>query len=280
MLINKKQRYFTYLIIITILILISWLFVYYIFWSSLYPAFGISNSFLILFWFIIFRILFASLFSIYFFYKWFTQEVIYLSDAHFLFALYFFLMIFGKINDLFLYLALPVDIISEEILFTILRIRFFIMAVNTFPLLYIGLEALFMILGIYTKDFTRKKFNRLRISIILTLTGLVLGILILSPNFHFLMNAQILPLLTTLTMLGIVVMFIYMYRKERLSQAHGLIIGIGFLLFIITSFIFQFLMTTEDPANVLLAEILNTMVYSIVLLGFLIKPGFGKKVSS
>jgi len=235
-----------------------------------------SKSFLILFWFVIFRILFASFFSVYFFYKWFKQEVIYPSDAHFLFALYFFLMVFGKINDLFLYLALPVEMISEEILFNVLRIRYFIMAVNTFPLLYIGLEALFMILGIYNKDFTRKKFNFLRISIILFLTALILGILIISPNLHFLMNAQILPLLTTLTMLGIVVMFIYMYRKKRLSQVHGLIIGIGFLLFIFTSIIYQILSITEDVVNVLIAEILNTIVYSIVLLGFLKKPDFAK----
>jgi hypothetical protein len=271
--VNKKQQYFTVLVTITFITFLIWMIIFYLNWSILTTAFNVFPYMEGLLWFVIFRTIFAAMFSFYFFYKWFTQEVIYPSDAHFLFGLYFFLMTFGKINDLFIYLGRPSEL-SSDILFMFFRIRFFLMVVNSFPLLYIGLEALFMILGIYITNFNRNKFNILRISIISSIAIFIFILLIIAPGIDFILNAPILPIIAGLTMLGIVVMFIYMYKKQRLSQVHGLIIGIGFLFFIISSIFVQILNRTENPGYILLAEIVNTIVYSVVLIGFLKKPNF------
>ncbi|TXT59364.1 MAG: membrane protein of unknown function [Promethearchaeota archaeon] len=275
--IDKKQKYFLFLLGFSILFFTLWIILFYSYWDLLTLAFNLSNDFIILFWFLILRISFFGIFSAYFFYKWFIQEVIYPSDAHFLFGLFFYIMMMGKINDIFIYNAIPPGVISEEIIFVFMQIRYFLMTIAAFPLLYIGLEALFMILGIYSRDITRKKINRLRFTVIFLLTLFVTILILLSPNYTFLIDAPIYPLLTGLAMLGIVVMFIYMYKKERLSQAHGFIVGIGFLLLIITSIASQFLIATTEEFFVLLTEILSAVVYVIILIGFLKKPKFAEQ---
>ncbi len=211
--------------------------------------------------------------------KWFKQESVFLTDAYFLFGIFFNMLCLGKILDLFSYLANVSGKFTLQETLIFLKIRYLIIVVNLNPLLFIGLGVVLNIINTYIKEFTTVKINRTRMRMIYLYNMISILVILLAPTVHVLTQSY--AILISISMVGIILMFFIMYKFKGLSQAHGLIIGIGFLSFIIVGFITSPLRSAfaNDPTLIelgTLAEIIDMMVYSIIFAGFLLKPKYAK----
>jgi len=224
---------------------------------------------------ILLRVLIFVIMSYILYKKWLRQEAIYTSDAYFLFALFFTIITAGKILDLFWNLAFISESFSADFTLALLKIRFSVIVLNALPLLFIGLEALITIFNAYIKNMTKKQFNKARIIIIILFLGIVSFIILIAPNIDIL--RQLLPIVTAGTMIGIVIMFLFMYKNKKLSQAHGLLIGLGFLFAVITSFVRSILNASGASTALIYAELLDMLVYFIIFTGFMTKPKYARK---
>ncbi|MBD3212409.1 MAG: hypothetical protein GF311_07360 [Candidatus Lokiarchaeota archaeon] len=61
-----------------------------------------------------------------------------------------------------------------------------------------------------------------------------------------------------------------------MSQANGLIIGIGFILYVCTSIVRFFLNTLAESFYLIIAEVLDMVVYLVIFYGFITKPNYAK----
>ncbi|MHA1491299.1 MAG: hypothetical protein ACTSRI_16815 [Promethearchaeota archaeon] len=275
--IEKKKRVYKFYLVFfigTSFAAFVFLFIYY--WPILSEAFVKED---ILWWItgiILFRIIVISIMSMILFFKWFKQEAIYTSDAYFLFGLFFTIFLFGKIIDLFLNMAYICEYFID-VYFILLKIRYFFLVFNTLPLLYLGLEVLITFFNIYIKEMTTQLFNRIRLITILIFLILVSFFIFMAPDIISL--TSFLPLITMGTAIGIIVMFLFMYKSKRLSQAHGLIIGIGFICAVLTAIIRSILTTSLEPISVVIAEIFDFFAYFVIFAGFITKPGYAKNIN-
>jgi len=271
---EKKGLFKRTILILYIISTLSILSLFLIYWPYFLASLEIMEGIEYLIVFMTFRIMFTTGVCYFFYLKWFKQEAIYTSDAYFLIGSYFFIMIYGKAMDMFLYLTNVVGFFPESSYLIIVKLRYVLMLFNAMPLLYIGLEALITLFNTYIKDLTRKQFNKIRMYIILGFIALFSMIIMFSPSLS--VALRITPIMAAIIMLGIVIMFIFMYANKRLSQANGLIVGIGFLLFVITSIAVSLLLDTEELMSAFIAEALNFGTYCIVLIGFLVKPKYAR----
>lgn len=231
-------------------------------------------------WFLIMlvaaRIAILASFSVLLYKKWLQQEVSYTSDGFFLFALFFNIFLYGKGLDLFAYLCFGVDEISTALFLIILKLRYLVIILEAIPLLYLGLETIMDFAKIY---FTISNDNLIRLfkkGILLGFLGIVSLLIIFAPHSTFIIN--LFPIIVFGTILGIVIMFLFMYRMKLLSQAHGLIIGIGFILFMLSSVLRSILSTQYNPNPLIFSELVDTFVFFIVFSGFIRPPSYTNKM--
>ncbi|MHA1660459.1 MAG: hypothetical protein ACTSUT_15210 [Promethearchaeota archaeon] len=210
--------------------------------------------------------------------KWFKQEAIYTSDAYFLFGATFVILSFAKLLDLFWDLVYASGCFADDYILLLLKIRYLIMVLNVVPLFYLGLEVLITIINTYLKDMTTRQFKRVKLYIIVLFLGSVSFIIIMANDLAIL--GKLLPVIVFGTMIGIVVMFLFMYKSKRLSQAHGLVIGVGFTCAILSALVRPVITASTDSFSLVIAEILDMIVYFIVFIGFMTKPGYAKEKAS
>ncbi|MHA1688316.1 MAG: hypothetical protein ACTSUN_03100 [Promethearchaeota archaeon] len=211
--------------------------------------------------------------------KWFKQESVFLTDAYFLFGIFFNILSFGKTLDLFSYLANVSGKFMLQEALTFLKIRYLIIVVNLNPLLFIGLGVVLNIISTYVRELSTAKINRTRMRMIYLYNIISILVILLAPTIDVLTQSY--AILISISMIGIILMFFIMYKFKGLSQAHGLIIGIGFLSFIIVGFITSPLRSAfaNNPTLIelgTLAEMIDMVVYCIVFAGFLLKPKYAK----
>lgn len=208
--------------------------------------------------------------------KWFKQKKIYVSDAYFLFAFFFSILVVGKIYDLYINLITFSESVTTDFILFITKIRYFIVTLNLTPILYIGLETILTLISAYIKNITKSKFNKIRLGIIGSYLLLVLFIIIVAPSLNLLIIA--LPYFTLGIYLVIAIMFFFMYKNKRLSQANALLIGIAFLCLIVSSLIRSVItvIALEIPSIFVIAEMLDIIVNFLIFLGFITRARYAK----
>ncbi|MFW9773612.1 MAG: hypothetical protein ACFFFB_11920 [Candidatus Heimdallarchaeota archaeon] len=273
---NKKKKFKIYLIIIGILVLIGFNLLFILFWNELAIVLNQVEGA----WFAVIsgviRIIILVIMSSILYSKWFKQERIYVSDAYFLFALFFSILIVGKMYDLYINLITFSEGVTADFVLLITKIRYFIITLNLMPILYIGLETTLALISAYVKNVTKSQFNKIRLGIIGFYLMIVLFIIIFAPNLNSLIIA--LPYFTLGIYLVIAIMFFFMYKNKRLSQANALLIGIAFLCLIASSLIRSVItvIALEIPSIFVIAELLDIIVNFIIFLGFITRANYAK----
>jgi len=270
----KKLKYIRYLIGSAIIIGIIFTFLYVIYWSTIsYSLTQLPNTIVSVIASLI-RIVVLGIMSLLLFIKWFKQEAIYTSDAYFLFALFFMILTCGKIFDLHYNLLLVSELYNDAFLLVFLKIRYFLILFNLFPVLYIGLQAIMTLTSAYIKEMSKPRFNKIR-SWILFIFAAIFSILILLANsISYLIT--ILPFFTILIYIALAIMFLFMYKNKHLSQANGLIIGIAFFAFVISN-IFRSIMSVyalDTPSILFIIEGVDILVNFLMFIGFVRKPKY------
>jgi len=273
---QKKKQYKRAIIGVLATISLVYTLLYFFFWPAFEHALFNVDSFSIVTGIILIRVLIFILMTYVLFRQWIRQEAIYTSDAYFLFGTTFIILISGKLFDLFYNIIHVSESFTEEFTLNLLKIRYFIIILNVIPLLYLGLQVLITFVKIYVKDLTKRQFNRIRLGIIIVFLSIMSILIIFANERTSLYN--FLPIIVSGTMIGIVVMFLFMYKNKHLSQAHGLIIGAGFILAIIFSFVRTIsLLTFDETITIIFSEIFDMIAYSIIFTGFMLKPKYAKE---
>jgi len=273
---QKKKQFKRTILGVMVALFIVYALLYFFFWPTLTHALFNVESFSIVTGIILIRVFISVLMTYILFRQWIKQEAIYTSDAYFLFGTTFIILISGKLFDLFYNFIHVSESFTEEFTFNLLKIRYLIIILNVIPLLYLGLQVLITFVKIYVKNLTKRQFNRIRLGIIAPFLSIISILIIFTSERTRLYN--FLPIIVSGTMIGIVVMFLFMYKNKHLSQAHGLIIGAGFILTIIFSFVRAILLLTFDETiTIILSEILDILAYSIIFTGFILKPKYAKE---
>jgi len=268
---KRTSLYSVLIVILALIISFTTLFTFY--WSVLVSTLAANESLLLGLVVIMSRILILGFMSFFLYRKWLKQEAIYTSDAYFLFGSFFGILSCGKIYDIFYNLAVISTMFDAEFLLLLLKIRFFIIVVNVMPILYIGLEVIITFFNMYkNKEMNKKQFNKLRLRIILIFTVVLVLIISLAPTTNFL--STILPFITLVIFLGIAIMFLFMYKNKRLSQANGLIIGIAFICFIASNLLRSILL--GELYYIVFIELIDIGVTLLIFIGFITKPKYAK----
>lgn len=273
---KKKQKYKLGLLGVLIALLVVFALVYSLYWSTIsYALTEVEDTWLAAIASIL-RIIILSIMSIILFRKWFKQEAIYTSDAYFLFALFFMILTYGKIYDLLYNLILISESFGDMALLYLLKVRYIIVVINIIPILYIGLEATMTFISVYIKEISKKQFNQLRLWIVIIFLGIISFIIAIASSITFLIS--VLPFLTLAIFVMISIMFLFMYKNKRLSQANGLIIGLAFLVFIFTNIARSIISVRalNEPSLFVIAETLDIIANVLMFFGFISKPKYAK----
>jgi hypothetical protein len=271
---EKKRIVYKYsLILLCSLVSALFVIIFFLFWPALSGAFLLVKDIWLVVLIGVFRIVSYFIMCLIVFRKWFKQEKIYLSDAYFLFGIFFLIYTYAKIFDLFWYFAYSSENFNEDFLLYILKMRFFVIILNALPLIFLGLEVILSFIEVYNhKTWSARQKFRYKYYIIVSYFGLVSLLIILAPDRSTLYI--LLPVIVLGTAIGLVIMFLFMYRNRHLSHVNGLIIGIGFIGVIITSFIRVII--PLEVLFILLIELLDFAVYTIIFIGFMTKPKYIK----
>jgi len=243
----KKRRYKLLLLGVSIALLVAFSLVYYLYWATIsYVLSEIEGTWLATIASII-RIIILAIMSFFLFRKWFKQEAIYTSDAYFLFALFFMILTYGKIYDLLYNWILISGNFGETVLLYLQKVRFIIVVLNILPILYV---IIFLVI--------------------------VSFIIVIASSITFLIS--VLPFLTLAIFVMIAVMFLFMYKNKRLSQANGLIIGLAFLVFIFTNIARSIISVRalSEPSLFVIAETLDIIANFLMFIGFISKPKYAR----
>ncbi|MCK4380784.1 MAG: hypothetical protein KAW51_06550 [Candidatus Lokiarchaeota archaeon] len=221
------------------------------------------------------RIIIVSLMAIYTFYSWFKQEKQYFSDMPFLFGVFFLLLIFGKMLDLFIdfsYFQL-----DSGLLLLVMKARYFIAIFDLLPMMFLSIYMILISLSVkerFNKLSNEKYLNKIRLRIL----GIVIAIEIFVNIFILSVeNAPIIYPITILpSLISIVWLFNFAWRNQRLSQVNTFILMIGFGLYLITSILrplIQFIVG-ESPLFVITAESIDIIIFVIIFIGFYKKSNY------
>ena len=272
---EKKKKFRSYLIITVAITLISYIVLYTLFWEVLSGVLITLEGILIGSLISLLKVAVLALMSFYIFRRWLKQDAVFTSDAYFLFGSFFWILVSGKILDLFWNLGFIGSVFDMNYLLFLLKIRFAIVVLTIVPILFVGLEAILTFVNLYKKkEMKKQQFNKIRKRIIIISIIIIAILIILAPSVPFM--TIMLPFVSFPMFLFIAIMFLYMYKNKYLSQANGLIIGLSFLLLIIATIARTVLSLSYDIFPVVLAEFIDIGVYILMFIGFITKPSYGK----
>ena len=269
---SKRKKFICSIFVLILVLTFFFSVLFSLYWSSLVAAFfGIEGLWIGLVAILV-RILILGVLSFVLFRKWFKQEAIYLSDAYFLFGAFFGILTCAKVYDIFYNLVIISGTFSTEFVLLLTKIRFFVIIVNLIPILYIGLEAVLVYINMNKdKEMNKKQFNKLRLRIMLGFVIVTALIILLAPTLNFL--NLVFPFITILSYIAIAFMFLFMYKNKRLTQAHGLIIGLAFICFLISNLIRTILINANLSFGII-AELIDIGVNLLIFIGFISKPKY------
>ncbi len=213
----------------------------------------------------------------YMLYKWFKQEKQFLSDLPILFAIFFLLLTFGKMLDLFFDLTYTYFIDSLNLL--VIKIRFFIIIFTVLPLIYLSITMILFRLSLNEKfQKLRDEKTRNKTSLIIAIIVLIIesiGVIIVSdtPSISILLPAVVIP-----SLLVIVWLFAFSYKNKRLSQVNSFVLMIGFTAYLISQIMRPVLQRIIgiNTAYINLSEILDLVIFIVIFVGFYLEANYKK----
>ena len=218
-------------------------------------------------------ILFGS--SMYMVYKWFSQEKQFLSDLPLLFALFFLLLTFGKMIDLFFNFTYRYFVESLNLL--VIKIRFLIIIFTVLPLIYLSITMILFSLSLRDKfqklkdENTRNKISLIIILLILIVESTAVIIIPDTPSISILLPAVVIP-----SLLVIVWLFAFSYKNQRLSQVNSLVLMIGFAAYLISQIIRPIIQVIlgETTAYINIVEIIDLIIFVVIFIGFYMEANY------
>ena len=273
---QKNKIIFLFLLLFGVIIgLIAVVLLYVFNWSTIIETYQTHEGTLGIVLTIGFRIFIVFLMSVYTFYSWFKQEKQYFSDIPFLFGVFFLLLIFGKLLDLFIdfsYFQL-----DSGLLLLVMKARYFIAIFDLLPMMFLSIYMILISLSV------KERFNKLSNEKYLNVIRLrILGIVIAIEIFVniFILSVENAPIIYPITILpsliSIVWLFNFAWRNQRLSQVNTFILMIGFGLYLITSILrplIQFIVG-ESPLFVIIAETIDIIIFLIIFIGLYKKSNY------
>ena len=223
---------------------------------------------------IAFRIAVMGIMALFLFHKWFQQDRMYFTDLTFLVGLFYYILIIGKSFDI---LWVASSNWSYEVLaINLLKARYILILITMLPILYLGMGILLYTLSFRYDKLTEDFRQRLRLYIVVAYIGLGSLFILISNTVY--MISYIYPFVVLPTLVGITYIFIFAHRNQRLAQVNGLIIGISFIWYAISSSL-RPILTSIGPMKFglwWLAEILDLGAFIVMFIGYLTKPKYVK----
>lgn len=274
----KDKIIFGFLLISVIIFYLLTIIFYFI------PNFSVLYDLFSIFYFIIFftvitvvRVL-LSIYGSYFLFKiWLVKDTRSYSDLPFIYGLFFFILIPGKLMDLIIMLnfRLYADFgFSYGFLLNTIKVRYFILIINVVPLFLSGLYLYLFRLNLKKLDFKRERVSK-RLTILFSLLyfPVFFSIVILLNDIYFF--SYIGAIITFSSLSFVIWMFITVYKGKILPEINSLIISIGFVCYLIfnvllpvyVNVIGQFSLEGERLAGSIL-ELGTFISMIIILLGF------------
>ncbi len=220
-------------------------------------------------------ILFGS--SMYMFYKWFKQEKQFLSDLPILFAIFFLLLSFGKMIDLFF--DFTYSYFTEPLNLLVIKIRFFIIIFTVLSLIYLSTTMILFSLSLRDKfQNLRDETSRNKTSLIIVVFVIIIesaAVIIVSdtPSISTLLPAVVIP-----SLLVIVWLFAFSYKNKRLSQVNSFVLMIGFAAYLLSQILRPVIQRIlgENTAYINLVEIIDLFIFGVIFLGFYMEANYTK----
>lgn len=216
---------------------------------------------------IILRSIILTLFGTFLLSKWLRAEKRFYSDFPFIMAITMFILVGAKIFDLFLYeyfsdLNFEKYTTEDPVLLWLPKTRWLLMTFNTLPLLYLMLIIWF------------NESTKTRSAIFASFTIFWTVYIITVPVFSFLKNS-IMFLILPIAILSAFTYF-WVFQHKRMPKVHGLIAGISWIAYILSTFIRPILSEIGDPPWGLywVAEVIDLIIWSAMGLAFIIKPHY------
>ena len=266
---QKKSLYISIILLSVSLGLIAVMLLYYLNWGIIVESYNTQEGALGVVLIISSRILIVSGMAFYTFFRWFKQEEQYFSDIPFLFGLFFMFLVFGKTLDMFV--AFIFFQLNASIVLVVLKIRYFIMILDFFPMIYLSSEMILFSFSLkprYKRLTSEKERNKTSLKFI-TLILIIEGIAgLIAPNSTILSIYY--PIIVIPSLLTIVWLFYFAYKNKRLSQVNTLILTIGFGLYLISQIIrplAQFIIG-ESAVFLVFAETIDLIIFIIIFVGF------------
>jgi hypothetical protein len=207
----------------------------------------------------------------YLFYKWAKAPRRYFFDLPFLIGVSFTALAASKVLDIILYemlygVAQENQYIVGHPSMPFAHARWLFMLVVTAPLLYANLHVWVAERG------------RARLAVVGAHTALF-ALLILQTNTYAGLSA-LTPYILLPVAIITVVTFLFAYASKRLPNVHGLLVGLGWAAYLVTSSVRPMLLAsgTGTFGLVSVAEILDMLAWLVIFIGFALKPGYAKAV--
>ena len=234
---------------------------------------------------IVVRILISS-YAAYFIVKiWLSKNSRKFTDLPFIFGYFFFLFIPAKLMDLLVFTTyrLYADYgFSYYLLLNIIKLRYFILTFSILPLFLSGIYLYLFRLNLRKPDFERVRLSK-KLTVLFSIvyfSVIFTFILILNDISMF----SYLGALMTLSSLSFVIwVFFTAHKGKVLSEINSLIIGIGFICYLIANLILPILTGVIGPASyegerigALILELGTLLSMIIIIIGFKKKAYYRK----
>jgi len=209
--------------------------------------------------------------------KWYKQEDHYLADLPFLFGLFFFFLIFGKLLDLLF--DLTFFTLEKEMVLFLLKIRFFVAILTLFPMMYLSIGMILYNLSLkekHEKLRVEKHRDNVRNTIIFIIVLIEIIAVIMATNTTII--GILLPVFVLPSLIIIVWLFQFAYRNKRLSQVNPLILTIGFGLYLVSQLTRPILQNFigESTTYIIIAELIDLFLFLFLFLGLLHKAKYNQ----
>lgn len=207
--------------------------------------------------------------------KWYKQEDHYFADLPFLFGLFFFFLIFGKFLDLLF--DLTFFTLEKDMVLFLLKIRFFVVILTLFPMIYLSIGMFLYNLSLkekHEKLHVEKHRDKVRIRIIILIVLIEMIAVIMAPNTTII--GILLPVFVIPSLIIIVWLFQFAYRNKRLSQVNPLILTFGFSAYLVSQIIRPLLqhLVASAALYIIFAELIDLIIFVIIFIGFYMKANY------
>lgn len=230
---------------------------------------------------IIIRILFTIYLTFFFFNKWISRKDRHYLDISFLFGLFFYFLIPGKLFDLLIYTKYVYpEAFPYFTLLNMAKFRYIIGILNTLPLFFFGIYLYFFKHYLEKPVYEREILIRKRIMIFSSIY--IITFIILIIKLQTIMLLQFWLNGTVLISVSLVIwVFIIAHKKRLLAEINSFLICIGFIIYLISNIMYPILVFYLTQItnygygiSALIVETIALISSLIILIGFKSKASY------